>query len=57
MWPGLRGSWSMAKHGLSGDGKIRIRWTCCNACHAEHVSLLAARLHYGWLRLSRRCDR
>ena len=33
--------------------EIRFCWTCCDRCHAEHKSLLAARVHYLWLRLTR----
>ena len=29
---------------------LRLVWTCCDACHAEHRTLLAARWHHALLR-------
>jgi hypothetical protein len=43
------GFWSEEKHGYSKKGEIILRWTCCDACHAEHKSLSAARVHYLFL--------
>ena len=30
--------------------RLRLTWTCCDACHAHHRTLFAARLH--WLVLA-----
>lgn len=48
--PGARGFWNRALHGPAS----RLRWTCCDGCHAEHVTLRRARLHYWWLALTGR---
>lgn len=32
---------------------VMLKFTCCDACHAEHANLLAARLHWLWLRATR----
>ena len=34
--------------------RIRLRWTCCNDCHALHRTLIACRVHYAWLWIARR---
>ncbi len=37
-----------------GSKTLRMRWTCCDACHAEHQSKLAARMHWLWMRATRK---
>lgn len=34
--------------------RIRIAWTCCDACHGCHRTLFAAWLHFAWLRITRK---
>ena len=31
--------------------RIRLVWTCCDACHSEHRTLFTARVHYLLLKL------
>lgn len=40
-----------SEHAYRKRRRIRIVWTCCDACHRQHRSLFAARLHWLWLRL------
>lgn len=37
-----------------GRRKVRMCWTCCDACHSEHATKVAAFLHWLWLRATRR---
>jgi len=32
--------------------RLRMCWTCCDSCHAEHSNKAAAWLHWLWLRMT-----
>jgi|GEM_PF-2188474 len=32
---------------------IRIRWTCCDVCHREHLNRASAWFHWLWLTVTR----
>lgn len=40
--------------GSPASKRLRMCWTCCNACHTEHSNKAAARLHWMWLRAIRK---
>jgi len=37
-----------------GSKALRMCWTCCDACHSEHANRMVARLHWLWLRTTRK---
>jgi hypothetical protein len=47
----MKAAWSEERHGYERSGRIVLRWTCCDACHSEHKSLMVARLHWVWLQI------